>query len=155
MIMNKEDRKEMLSVMINICTRVVTLIFIVVSIFNKAGFLYKNTEVSWGMNDILGVLIIGIASGLLFGLFYIKKNISGRIMLVLQIIYFLILNSILLFVGLYLGWFVKEFSSIIKMEIIFVLIYFVVTLLLYFFDFNEAKKINQKLQSRKKKNACN
>lgn len=150
MIMNKEDRKEMLSVMINICTRVVTLIFIVVSIFNKAGFLYKNTEVSWGMNDILGVLIIGIASGLLFGLFYIKKNISGRIMLVLQIIYFLILNSILLFVGLYLGWFVKEFSSIIKMEIIFVLIYFVVTLLLYFFDFNEAKKINQKLQSRKK-----
>ena len=150
MIMNKEDRKEMLSVMINICTRVVTLIFIVVSIFNKAGFLYKNTEVSWGLNDILGVLIIGIASGLLFGLFYIKKNISGRIMLVLQIIYFLILNSILLFVGLYLGWFVKEFSSIIKMEIIFVLIYFVVTLLLYFFDFNEAKKINQKLQSRKK-----
>ena len=150
MIMNKEDRKEMLSVMINICTRVVTLIFIEVSIFNKAGFLYKNTEVSWGLNDILGVLIIGIASGLLFGLFYIKKNISGRIMLVLQIIYFLILNSILLFVGLYLGWFVKEFSSIIKMEIIFVLIYFVVTLLLYFFDFNEAKKINQKLQSRKK-----
>lgn len=150
MIMNKEDRKEMLSVMINICTRVVTLIFIVVSIFNKAGFLYKNTEVSWGLNDILGVLIIGIASGLLFGLFYIKKNISGRIMLVLQIIYFLILNSILLFVGLYLGWFVKEFSSIIKMEIIFVLIYFVVTLLLYFFDFNEAKKINQRLQSRKK-----
>lgn len=150
MIMNKEDRKEMLSVMINICTRVVTLIFIVVSIFNKAGFLYKNTEVSWGLNDILGVLIIGIASGLLFGLFYIKKNISGRILLVLQIIYFLILNSILLFVGLYLGWFVKEFSSIIKMEIIFVLIYFVVTLLLYFFDFNEAKKINQKLQSRKK-----
>lgn len=150
MIMNKEDRKEMLSVMINICTRVVTLIFIVVSIFNKAGFLYKNTEVSWGLNDILGVLIIGIASGLLFGLFYIKKNISGRIMLVLQIIYFLILNSILLFVGFYLGWFVKEFSSIIKMEIIFVLIYFVVTLLLYFFDFNEAKKINQKLQSRKK-----
>lgn len=150
MIMNKEDRKEMLSVMINICTRVVTLIFIVVSIFNKAGFLYKNTEVSWGMNDILGVLIIGIASGLLFGLFYIKKNISGRIMLVLQIIYFLILNSILLFVGLYLGWFVKEFSSIIKMEIIFILIYFVVTLLLYFFDFNEAKKINQRLQSRKK-----
>lgn len=150
MIMNKEDRKEMLSVMINICTRVVTLIFIVVSIFNKAGFLYKDTEVSWGMNDILGVLIIGIASGLLFGLFYIKKNISGRIMLVLQIIYFLILNSILLFVGLYLGWFVKEFSSIIKMEIIFVLIYFVVTLLLYFFDFNEAKKINQRLQSRKK-----
>ena len=150
MIMNKEDRKEMLSVMINICTRVVTLIFIVVSIFNKAGFLYKNTEVSWGLNDILGVLIIGIASGLLFGLFYIKKNISGRIMLVLQILYFLILNSILLFVGLYLGWFVKEFSSIIKMEIIFVLIYFVVTLLLYFFDFNEAKKINQKLQSRKK-----
>ena len=150
MIMNKEDRKEMLSVMINICTRVVTLIFIVVSIFNKAGFLYKNTEVSWGMNYILGVLIIGIASGLLFGLFYIKKNISGRIMLVLQIIYFLILNSILLFVGLYLGWFVKELSSIMKMEIIFVLIYFVVTLLLYFFDFNEAKKINQKLQSRKK-----
>jgi hypothetical protein len=60
------------------------------------------------------------------------------------------LNSILLFTGLYLGWFVKEFSSIMKMEIIFILIYFVVTLLLYLFDFNEAKKINQKLQSRKK-----
>jgi len=150
MNMNKEERKEILSVMINICTRVVTLIFIVVSLFNELGFFSRNGELSWGLNDIWGVLIIGISSGLFFGLFYIKKNMTGKMIFFLQILYFLILNCILLFTGLYLGWFVKEFSSILVMEIMFIVIYFAVTFLVYLLDFNEAKKINQKLQIRKK-----
>ena len=75
---------------------------------------------------------------------------TGKMIFFIQILYFLILNCILLFTGLYLGWFVKEFSSILVMEIMFIVIYFAVTFLVYLLDFNEAKKINQKLQIRKK-----
>ena len=151
--MKNEKNSEMLSIMINICTRVVTLIFLVATIFIKLRFFGENTDAKWSTNDIWGVLLIGIVSGVLFGLFYIKKNISKRMVVLLQVIYFLILNCILLFTGLYLGWFVKKASSLIIMEVMFVLIYFSVTLLLYIFDFNEAKKINQKLQDRKKGNS--
>lgn len=144
-----EKTEGMISVMINICTRVVTLIFIIVSFF--ANFFRTNGgEISWSLMDIWGVLLIGIISGLAFGIFYIKKNMTNAQMITLKICYFLILNAVLCFVGFSLGWFKKEASSIAVMEIMFILVYFLVTLLVYLLDFKEAKKINEKLRARKK-----
>ena len=139
----------MLSVMINICTRVVTMIFIMITIFRK--FFSSSGELYMGLKDIWGVLIIGIVSGFAFGIFLIKKNMTNRQFTLCKILYFLILNSVLVFIGLNLGWFQKELKSLVIMEIMFVLIFFIVTLLVYLLDFSEAKKINEKLQARKKK----
>ena len=147
-----EEKNEMFSVMVNICTRVVTLIFIVAPLVMI--IMGKAEDIKWALRDIWGVLLIGIVSGLFFGLFYIKKNMSGKQIVLLEILYFLILNVVLLFVGLKLGWFVKEISSLATMEIMFVVIYFAVTFLVYLFDFNEAKKINKKIQDRKKSKAA-
>lgn len=146
---HSENNDGMLSVMINICTRVVTLIFIMITIFRK--FFSQSGELYMGLKDIWGVLIIGIVSGLFFGLFLIKKNMTNRQLILCEIAYFLILNSVLVFIGLNLGWFQKELKSLAIMEIMFVLIYIIVTLLVYLLDFSEAKKINEKLQARKKK----
>lgn len=139
----------MLSLMINICTRVVTLIFIMISVFRK--FFTSSGNLYMGLKDIWGVLIIGIVSGFAFGIFLIKKNMTNRQLTLCEILYFLILNSVLVFIGLNLGWFQKELKSLAIMEIMFVLIYIIVTVLVYLLDFSEAKKINEKLQARKKK----
>ena len=139
----------MLSVMINICTRVVTMIFIMITIFRK--FFSSSGELYMGLKDIWGVLIIGIVSGFAFEIFLIKKNMTNRQFTLCKILYFLILNSVLVFIGLNLGWFQKELKSLVIMEIMFVLIFFIVTILVYLLDFSEAKKINEKLQARKKK----
>ena len=146
---HSENNDGMLSVMINICTRVVTMIFIMITIFRK--FFSPSGNLYMGLKDIWGVLIIGIVSGLLFGIFLIKKNMTNRQLILCEIVYFLILNSVLVFIGLNLGWFQKEVKSLAIMEIMFVLIYIIVTLLVYLLDFSEAKKINEKLQARKKK----
>ena len=139
----------MLSVMINICTRVVTMIFIMITIVRK--FFSSSGELYMGLKDIWGVLIIGIVSGLAFGIFLFKKNMTNRLLALCEILYFLILNSVLVLIGLNLGWFQKDLKSLAVMEIMFVLIYIIVTVLVYLLDFSEAKKINEKLQSRKKK----
>lgn len=139
----------MLSLMINICTRVVTLIFIMISVFRK--FFTSSGNLYMGLKDIWGVLIIGIVSGFASGIFFIKKNMTNRQFVLCEILYFLILNSVLVFIGLNLGWFQKELKSLAIMEIMFVLIYIIVTVLVYLLDFSEAKKINEKLQARKKK----
>ena len=145
---SSEERNECFSVMINIFTRVVTFIFLVASLHTL--ITGKFNKIHFSVKDILGVLLMGLVSGLAFGIFYIKKNMSAKLIVIVQIFYFLILNAVLLLIGLNLGWFKKEISSLVAMEIMFIVVYFVVTLLVYLVDFNEAKKINQKLNDRKK-----
>ena len=143
-----DNKHEMISEMINITTRVVTMVFIIITIFTLLTGDAKT--IYFGLEDICGVLLMGLTSGIGFGVFYIKKNMSPKQTVLVHILYFLILNVVLLLIGLNLGWFKKEISSLVAMEIMFIVVYFVVTLLVYLVDFNEAKKINQKLNDRKK-----
>ena len=145
---SSEERNECFSVMINIFTRVVTFIFLVASL--NALITGNFNKIHFSVKDILGVLLMGLVSGLAFGIFYIKKNMKARTIKVLSIIYFLILNAVLFFIGISFGWFDKNFESLLTMEIMFVLVYLVVSVLVYIFDFNVTKKINQKLKDRKK-----
>lgn len=142
-----EEKNEMLSVMINICTRVVTMIFIIITLFTL--ILGNPDELHFSIRDICGVLFMGLVAGIAVGIFFIKKNLDAKQTIIIHIIYFLILNFVLLFIGLFLGWFKKEASSLVIMELMFIMVYFVVSLLVYLFDFNEAKKINKKLKERK------
>lgn len=145
---SSEERNECFSVMINIFTRVVTFIFLVASLHTL--ITGKFNKIHFSVKDILGVLLMGLVSGLAFGIFYIKKNMKARTIKILSIIYFLILNVVLFFIGISFGWFDKNLESLLTMEIMFVLVYLVVSVLVYIFDFNVTKKINQKLKDRKK-----
>lgn len=145
---SQERNKEMISIMINICTRVVTLVFIIATLFIL--LFSDDKDIRWSMTDLWGVLSIGIVSGAGFGIFYIKKNMTNRLLLLLKAIYFLMINAVLFIVALKLGWMQKNWPSIALMEVMFILVYFLVDALVYLLDFNEAKKINEKLKSRKK-----
>lgn len=148
--MNRFDnKKEMFSVMTNICARVVTLIFVFITLFRK--FFNSSGNLSMGIDDILGVIFIGAVSGLAFGIFYVKNNLSARGTALLQLLYFAIINATVCATGFYLNWFKRGLKHILVVEAMFVLIYFLVTICVYMFDFNEAKKINEKLKARKNK----
>ena len=145
---SSEKNKEMISIMINICTRVVTLVFMIATL--SILIFSDDKDIRWSITDIWGVLLIGIVSGAGFGIFYIKKNMTNRLLLLLKAIYFLMINAVLFFVAIKFGWMQKEWPSIALMEGMFILVYFLVDALVYLLDFNEAKKINEKLKNRKK-----
>lgn len=144
-----DSKKEMLSVMTNICARVVTLIFVFITLFRK--FFNPSGNLMMGIEDIWGVIFIGAVSGLAFGIFYVKTNLSARGTALLQLLYFAIINVTVCATGFCLNWFKIELKPILVVEAMFVLIYFLVTFCIYMFDFNEAKKINEKLKARKNK----
>ncbi len=146
---NMEEKNDIISVMINICTRVVTLIFFIVTL---SGCIFNHGEVHYSVRDVFGILLMGVISGLSFSIYLIKKNMTKKDSIIFQIIHFLILNVTLMVIGLYLNWFEKEFKSIFSMELMFTFVFLTVTSLVYIFDFNETKKINQKLKDRKKDN---
>ena len=146
---NMEEKNDIISVMINICTRVVTLIFFIVTV---SGCIFNHGEVHYSVRDVFGILLMGVISGLSFSIYLIKKNMTKKDSIIFQIIHFLILNVTLMVIGLYLNWFEKEFKSIFSMELMFTFVFLTVTSLVYIFDFNETKKINQKLKDRKKDN---
>ena len=144
-----DSKKEMFSVMTNICARVVTLIFVFITLFRK--FFNPSGNLMMGIDDILGVIFIGAVSSLAFGIFYVKNNLSARGTALLQLLYFAIINVTVCATGFCLNWFKIELKPILVVEAMFVLIYFLVTFCVYMFDFNEAKKINEKLKARKNK----
>ena len=139
---NSENRNEIISLMVNICTRVISLIFLIETVLVHS---------DWSAKSVAGVLVIGIISGLAYGLLFIKRDMSRKQTFFSFLIYALILNAVLFFIGLNLGWIKKEVASFAKMEAIFLLVFFGVYFITYLVDFSEAKKINRKLKDRKAK----
>ena len=137
---NSENRSEIISLMVNICTRVICLIFLVETVIAHS---------DWDAKSVAGVLLIGIISGLAYGLLFIKRDMSRKQTFFSFLIYALILNAVLFFIGLNLGWIKKEVASFAKMEAIFLFVFFGVYFITYLVDFSEAKKINRKLKDRK------
>lgn len=136
---NSENRSEIISLMVNICTRVISLIFLVETVIAHS---------DWDAKSVAGVLLIGIISGLAYGLLFIKRDMSRKQTFFSFLIYALILNAVLFFIGLNLGWIKKEVASFAKMEAIFLFVFFGVYFITYLVDFSEAKKINRKLKDR-------
>lgn len=143
---NSEEKENIFSIMINISTRVVTLIFVIATLIP---YLTGDKNQHWSFTDIWGVILIGIISGLMFGVYYVLKNPSKLLTNLFFICYFLIINALVLGLGFKLHWFSTELKSVLFMEGMFLLVFFLVYVLVYVFDFNQTKKINQKLQDRK------
>ncbi len=143
---NPEEKENIFSIMINISTRVVTLIFVIATLIP---YLTGDKNQHWSFTDIWGVLLIGIISGLMFGVYYVLKNPSKLLTNFFFICYFLVINALVLGLGFKLHWFSTELKSVLFMEGMFLLVFFLVYVLVYVFDFNQTKKINQKLLDRK------
>ena len=143
----ESDIKNILSQMINICTRVTTLIFLFSTLLMKL----TNPDVSYiPLRDILYIILIGVISGLAFMIYFIPKNPGKKMMFFLEVIYFLIINVSVMFFAAKLNWInIISKASIIVMELLIIIIYAIVKALFFFLDYKEANKMNDLLQKRK------
>lgn len=140
--------KEILSQMINICTRVVTLIFAISTI---PYLISKEHSNNYTPKDVWYIILVGIISGIAFIIYYIPKEISKKMMIFIQIIYFVIINTTVLFIGAKLNWFdITNKASTLIMEGMIIIIYFIVYITCIIFDFRQASKMNDLLERRKK-----
>ena len=144
------ERSIFFSSMLNNCARNFLFIFLFIIIKLILFDDFKTTTFS--VKDILGIIIIGISLGCSYCIFYIKKNNSIIITIIIEFAIFILLDVIILAVGFFLGWFEKKVDSLISIEMMYILSFFVTSFLVFIYDVDVAKRINKKLKERKKDN---
>ena len=140
----KDDSRlrEMILQMINICTRVTTLVFALSTLTQ-----YEYLPVK----DVWYIILIGVISAVSYCIFYIPKKIGKKLMVVIQILYFAIINVSVLLIGKKRQWLnLSDKKSFIIMEGMIVLVYILVTASCYILDYRNANKMNDKLKERKR-----
>ena len=150
---SSERNKEMISIMINICTRVVTLVFMIATL--SILIFSDDKDIRWSITDIWGVLLIGIVSGAGFGIFYIKKNMSNKLLLLLKAIYFLVINAVLFFVAIKLGWMQRNGLQSLSWKVCLYWFIFLSTPLFTFLILTKLKRLTKNLKAVKKLHRSN
>lgn len=129
------------------CT-ISTSIFICSSIFV---LICWGPETKLDLSYTFGVLLIGFVSSILHIPVLGEKEISKKQLLAFRIIYFIIINALVLFVGYKLLWFsFSNKASVIGMEITILFVFLLINVFEYISGLNDAKKINEVLTKRKK-----
>ena len=141
--------KEIINIMIKIFTRVVTAIFLIASIYITFFF---GTERVVASTDIWAIMLIGFVSAVCYLPFLLEINYSKIALVILQIVYFLIINAVTLVTGASRGWFTfKNPVNTISFEAVIICVYVIVMIVSYIIDSDSAKKMNQKLEERNMK----
>ena len=141
--------KEKINIMLMIFTRVVTAIFLIASIYIT--FFFGNERVM-ASTDIWAIMFIGFVSAVCYLPFLLEINYSKIAMVILQVIYFLIINAVTLITGAFRGWFTfKNPVNAISFEAVIICVYVIVMIVSYIIDSDSAKKMNQKLEERNMK----
>ena len=139
--------RKILLLLVDIYTRVVATIFTVSTLYN---LIFFGTASKLGIDDIAGVLLIGFISAICYLMFFIPKEISKRLMLIMQSLYFTVIDVTVITVGHFLHWFSFKDASFIGMEITIILVYVIVNCISYILNRKETEKINEKLKQRNK-----
>ena len=135
--------KEEINILISIFTRVVSAIFVFTSIYLAC---FVGFSAKFDLLDIIFILLIGLVSAVCYIPMLGDKNFSKAKMLVLQIVYFLVINTVVLVTGYYLTWFCfQDKASFIAFEGVIVAVYLIVQLVFYKLDSGAADKMNKKL----------
>ncbi|MBR7064988.1 MAG: hypothetical protein IKI31_07580, partial [Treponema sp.] len=85
------EKDDIIFVMIDVCTRVVTMVFVVFSIV--ATLTKQSDSFRFTLRDVNGILFMGIISGIATGMLCLKNQVSKKQEILFQFIHFLILNS--------------------------------------------------------------
>ena len=135
--------KEEINILISIFTRVVSAIFVFTSIYLAC---FVGLSATFKLYDIIFILLIGLVSAVCYIPMLGDKNFSKAKMLALQIIYFLVINTVTLVTGYFLTWFCFEDKiSFIAFEGVIIVVYLIVMLIFYKLDSGAADKMNKKL----------
>ena len=136
--------KEKIKFLVTLFTRIVTcvLIFDVILLF-----IVKGKDSSLSLVDIIGIMFVALMCSVLYLPLLTDKTFSKRMMIFLNVAYFVIVNAITLLVGLLLNWF--KFTNIVSfcaLEVVIVATYVLVMILFYKVDVSTADKMNKKLK---------
>lgn len=145
-----ESVMEKIQILIKIFTRVVTAILLISSVYI---YFFWGNEKIWSLVDILCLLLIALASALCILPFLSKKEHSKNMTLLFNILYFLQVNIISLLIGFLRQWFsLENIISLFYFELVIILVYALVMFISYKIDNYEAKKMNEKLKERIRRN---
>lgn len=138
--------KEKINILINIFTRVVTTIFLIVTIYEA---LFIGMDVTFKLMDIWGIMLIGLLCAICYLPLLSEKNYSKVTMIILQAGYFVVINATTLATGFLLHWFnFKNPLAVLSFELIIIFVYITVMMVFYKIDYNSAKEMNKKLKER-------
>ena len=138
--------KEKINILINIFTRVVTTIFLIVTIYEA---LFIGRDVTFKLMDIWGIMLIGLLCAICYLPLLSEKNYSKAAMIILQAVYFVVINATTLATGFLLHWFnFKNPLAVLSFELIIIFVYITVMIVFYKIDYNSAKEMNKKLKER-------
>ena len=136
--------REKLNTLILIFTRFATSIFLIDSIVLLA---VKGREAKLLATDILVILALALVCALLYLILLNDKNVSKTKMFLLQLLYFIIIDGLVLLVGNFLCWFSFHYiKSFFAFEGVIILVIFITVFYSYRCDSITAKKMNKKLQ---------
>lgn len=139
--------KDKIKILINIHTRVVTGIFLLncIYLFWLPGDAYIR------ITDILGIQLIGLVSALANLPFLVEKEYSKNTLAVLNVLYFLVINTTVMITGYIMHWFsFQNRKSVIAIEIMIIAVYAITKAVFYLIDFKDAAELNKKIQERNK-----
>ena len=138
--------KEKINILINIFTRVVTTIFLIVTIYEA---LFIGMDVTFRIIDVWGIMLIGLLCAICYLPLLSEKNYSKATMIILQAGYFVVINATTLATGFLLHWFnFKNPLAMLSFELIIIFVYITVMIVFYKIDYNSAKEMNKKLKER-------
>lgn len=137
--------RDKINTLILIFTRFATSIFLIDSIVLLA---FKGKEAKLYATDILVILGLALVCALLYILLLNDRSISKGKMFLMQLIYFVIIDALVLFVGNFLNWFsFQHIKTFLAFESVIVLVIFITVFYSYRIDSLTAKKMNEKLKS--------
>ena len=138
--------KDKINILINIFTRVVTTIFLIVTIYEA---LFVDINLTFRIIDIWGIMLIGLLCAICYLPLLSEKNYSKAAMIILQALYFIVINATTLITGFLLRWFnLKSPLAVFSFELIIIFVYITVMIVFYKIDYNSAKEMNKKLKER-------
>ena len=108
-------------------------------------------DVELHLSYIFGVFLIAFISSVLYIPFLKEDEFSKGKLIALRILYFLIINILVLVVGYKLDWFIfGNIKMLVGMELAVVAVFSIVFLVEYLRSLQEAKKMNLQIANRQK-----
>jgi len=139
--------KTRMSFFIDMFSKLTTAIFLFSSIYI---YIFNGFQKNLSVKLIWGILAEAFLITLGYLPFVTEKEIPKTRYLILNILYFIFTDLVVLGFGFYFGWFsIRHPITIVAMEITFVITYAVVYLIMYMSVKRSAEKMNEQLKKMK------
>ncbi len=138
--------KDKINRMIQIFTKVVTLVFIVSSLFTMA---FCGLEASISLREVWAIMLIGVVSAVGYLPILSEREYSKFMMAFLQVAHFLIINAVTILIGIHFKWGgVASVFGFVCFEFSIILVYVIVIVISYKVDSDFADQMNERLKHR-------